>query len=94
MDNGYLKLGFEQLASYSFNPPPFDPAANPNEEVLLTSIKWQVEPFVRILHIGYSFQHGATPRDKPYVVKLKVGNDPAVEHELHPPVDAGRSQPR
>ena len=30
MENGYLKLGFEQLASYTFNPPPFDPAANPN----------------------------------------------------------------
>src|SRR4051794_23103187 len=30
VDNGYLKLGFEQLASYQFNPPAFDPAANPN----------------------------------------------------------------
>ena len=30
MDNGYVKLGFEQLASYEFNPPAFDPAANPN----------------------------------------------------------------
>src|SRR4051812_29080250 len=30
VDNGYLKLGFEQLASYQFNPPPFDPAATPN----------------------------------------------------------------
>ena len=30
VENGYLKLGFEQLASYQFNPPPFDPAANPN----------------------------------------------------------------
>jgi hypothetical protein len=29
VENGYLKLGFEQLASYQFNPPPFDPAANP-----------------------------------------------------------------
>lgn len=29
-ENGYLKLGFEQLASYAFNPPPFDPAASPN----------------------------------------------------------------
>jgi hypothetical protein len=28
-ENGYLKLGFEQLASYPFNPPPFDPAADP-----------------------------------------------------------------
>ena len=26
---GYLKLGFEQLASYAFNPPAFDPAAAP-----------------------------------------------------------------
>lgn len=30
VENGYLKLGFEQLASYTFNPPAFDPAANPN----------------------------------------------------------------
>ena len=29
-DNGYLKLGFDQLASYVFTPPPFDPAADPN----------------------------------------------------------------
>lgn len=29
-DNGYLKLGFDQLASYNFVPPTFDPAANPN----------------------------------------------------------------
>jgi hypothetical protein len=29
VENGYLKLGFEQLASYTFNPPNFDPAANP-----------------------------------------------------------------
>lgn len=29
LENGYLKLGFEQLASYTFNPPPFDPAADP-----------------------------------------------------------------
>ena len=27
---GYLKLGFEQLASYTFTPPAFDPAANPS----------------------------------------------------------------
>jgi hypothetical protein len=32
VENGYLKLGFEQLASYQFNPPPFDPAANPKEK--------------------------------------------------------------
>jgi hypothetical protein len=30
MENGYLKLGFEQLASYPFNPPPFDPTADAN----------------------------------------------------------------
>ena len=30
LDNGYLKLGFEQLASYAFTPPPFDPAADAN----------------------------------------------------------------
>jgi hypothetical protein len=29
MDKGYMKLGFEQLASYNFTPPAFDPAANP-----------------------------------------------------------------
>jgi hypothetical protein len=29
LENGYLKLGFEQLASYPFNPPPFDPSADP-----------------------------------------------------------------
>ena len=32
VENGYLKLGFEQLASYQFNPPAFDPAATPNEK--------------------------------------------------------------
>ncbi len=30
LDNGYLKLGFEQLAGYNFTPPAFDPAADPN----------------------------------------------------------------
>jgi hypothetical protein len=30
VENGYLKLGFDQLASYPFTPPPFDPAANPS----------------------------------------------------------------
>lgn len=29
LENGYLKLGFEQLASYAFTPPPFDPSADP-----------------------------------------------------------------
>lgn len=29
LDNGYLKLGFDQLAAYTFTPPPFDPAADP-----------------------------------------------------------------
>ena len=29
VENGYLKLGFDQLASYPFNAPPFDPAADP-----------------------------------------------------------------
>jgi len=28
LDNGYLKLGFEQLASYGFTPPAFDPTAD------------------------------------------------------------------
>lgn len=30
VEKGYLKLGFEHLASYPFTPPPFDPAADPN----------------------------------------------------------------
>ncbi len=30
VENGYLKLGFEHLASYTFTPPPFDPLAAPN----------------------------------------------------------------
>jgi len=30
LDKGYLKLGFEQLANYTFVPPAFDPAAEPN----------------------------------------------------------------
>ena len=30
IQDGYLKLGFEQLASYVFNPPAFDPASDPN----------------------------------------------------------------
>jgi hypothetical protein len=29
VENGYLKLGFEQLASYTFNPPAFDPTLDP-----------------------------------------------------------------
>jgi len=28
-DNGYLRLGFDRLASYKFTPPVFDPAADP-----------------------------------------------------------------
>ena len=28
LENGYLKLGFEQLASYAFTPPAFDPTAD------------------------------------------------------------------
>jgi hypothetical protein len=28
LENGYLKLGFEQLASYGFTPPAFDPTAD------------------------------------------------------------------
>jgi hypothetical protein len=44
-ENGYLKLGFDQLASYQFNPPAFDPAANPSakpptgEEQIPTEVK-------------------------------------------------------
>jgi hypothetical protein len=29
VEDGYLKLGFEQLASYTFTPPAFDPTADP-----------------------------------------------------------------
>jgi hypothetical protein len=29
---GYLKLGFDQLAGYTFTPPAFDPAMKPNEK--------------------------------------------------------------
>lgn len=29
-ENGYLKLGFDRLASFSFVAPPFDPEADPN----------------------------------------------------------------
>jgi hypothetical protein len=45
VENGYLKLGFEQLASYTFTPPSFDPTANPNakppsgEEQIPTTVK-------------------------------------------------------
>jgi hypothetical protein len=45
VENGYLKLGFEQLASYTFTPPSFDPTANPNakpptgEEQIPTAVK-------------------------------------------------------
>jgi hypothetical protein len=44
-ENGYLKLGFDQLASYTFTPPSFDPTANPNakppsgEEQIPTTVK-------------------------------------------------------
>jgi hypothetical protein len=44
-EKGYLKLGFEQLASYPFVPPAFDPAASPNakpptgEEQIPESVK-------------------------------------------------------
>jgi hypothetical protein len=29
-EHGYLKLGFDQLASYTFNPPAFDPTVSPS----------------------------------------------------------------
>ncbi|MBL9208119.1 MAG: DUF3299 domain-containing protein [Opitutaceae bacterium] len=29
-ENGYVKLGFDRLAGYTFKVPPFDPAATPN----------------------------------------------------------------
>jgi hypothetical protein len=44
-ENGYLKLGFDQLASYTFTPPSFDPTANPSvkpptgEEQIPTTVK-------------------------------------------------------
>ncbi len=28
VENGYLRLGFDRLATYKFTPPPFDPAAD------------------------------------------------------------------
>jgi len=45
VENGYLKLGFDQLASYAFTPPPFDPSADPKatppsgEEQIPASVK-------------------------------------------------------
>src|SRR5688572_109334 len=30
VENGYLNLSFEHLASFTFTPPPFDPLASPN----------------------------------------------------------------
>jgi hypothetical protein len=45
VEDGYLKLGFDQLASYTFIPPTFDPAANPaakpptGEEQIPTTVK-------------------------------------------------------
>ena len=33
VENGYLKLGFEQLASYPFVPPAFDPQADPKAKL-------------------------------------------------------------
>jgi len=45
VENGYLKLGFEQLASYAFVPPAFDPQADPKaklptgEEQIPASVK-------------------------------------------------------
>jgi hypothetical protein len=45
VENGYLKLGFDQLASYTFTPPSFDPTVNPNakpptgEEQIPASVK-------------------------------------------------------
>ncbi len=46
-DNGYLRLGFDKLASYKFVPPAFDPAADPkavpptgNEQIPATVKSW------------------------------------------------------
>ena len=45
LENGYLRLGFEQLAAYVFVPPAFDPAADPKakpptgEEQIPTEVK-------------------------------------------------------
>lgn len=57
IENGYLKLGFEHLASYTFNPPVFDPAANPNakpptgEEQIPAAVKaWNGQ---KVMLVGY-----------------------------------------
>lgn len=57
MENGYLKLGFEHLASYTFTPPPFDPLAAPNvkpptgEEQIPSAVKsWNGK---KVLITGY-----------------------------------------
>jgi hypothetical protein len=42
VENGYLKVGFDQLASYTFTPPAFDPAASKpasGEEQIPAAIK-------------------------------------------------------
>ena len=46
VENGYLKLGFEQLASYSFTPPAFDPAADPKAKPAATGEE-QIPPVVK-----------------------------------------------
>ncbi len=60
LENGYLKLGFEQLASYAFNPPPFDPSADPKatppsgEEQIPASVKaWNGKKAVVTFENGY-----------------------------------------
>ncbi|MBM3843199.1 MAG: DUF3299 domain-containing protein [Verrucomicrobia bacterium] len=47
-ENGYLKLGFDQLSSYVFTPPAFDPAADPN--VKPPTGEEQIPPIVKSWH--------------------------------------------
>jgi hypothetical protein len=46
VENGYLKLGFEQLASYTFTPPTFEPTADPKAKPAATGEE-QIPPAVK-----------------------------------------------
>lgn len=48
VENGYLKLGFDQLSSYVFTPPAFDPAADPNAKP--PTGEEQIPPIVKSWH--------------------------------------------
>lgn len=47
-ENGYLKLGFDQLSSYVFTPPAFDPAADPKAKP--PTGEEQIPPIVKSWH--------------------------------------------